>query len=350
MAEEVHGRRRSAVRSVLFSTRPYDERSFRAVNDARTHPLALTFLEARLDATTVGLAEGFDVVVPFVNDVLDEPVLAALAAGGTRLLALRSAGFNHVDLRAAEHAGLTVMRVPAYSPHAVAEFTVALMLAVERRIHRAYGRVRDGNFSLEGLLGSDLRERTVGIVGTGRIGALVARILHGFGCELLVHDPVTDPDVAALGARSVDLDTLLRSSDVITLHCPLTPESHHLIDEDAISRMRQGVLIVNTSRGALVDTRAVIDGLKSGRIGNLALDVYEEEGDLFFEDLSDRVITDDVFSRLLTFPNVLITAHQAFFTAEALERIAATTLDNIAAFEGGRTSGTEVTTSMMSGS
>jgi len=242
------------------------------------------------------------------------------------------------------------MRVPAYSPHAVAEFTVGLMLAVDRRIHRAYARVRDGNFSLEGLLGSDLRERTVGIVGTGRIGALVARILHGFGCELLVNDPFPDPEVAALGARSVDLETLFRSSDIITLHCPLTPESHHLIDAEALDRMRDGVMIVNTSRGALVDTRAVIEGLKSGRIGNLALDVYEEEADLFFEDLSDRVITDDVFSRLLTFPNVLITAHQAFFTAEALERIAATTLDNVEAFASGRTSGTEVTVSAVTAS
>jgi D-lactate dehydrogenase len=235
------------------------------------------------------------------------------------------------------------MRVPAYSPHAVAEFTVALLLAVDRRIHRAYGRVRDGNFSLEGLLGSDLRNRTVGIVGTGRIGAIVARILHGFGCTLLAHDPYPSEEVLALGASYVDLDTLLSASDIITLHCPLTPQSHHLIDAAAIGRMRDGVMIVNTSRGALVDTRAVIDGLKSGRIGNLALDVYEEEADLFFEDLSDRVITDDVFSRLLTFPNVLITAHQAFFTAEALERIASTTLDNIDAFARGDPSGTEVT-------
>jgi D-lactate dehydrogenase len=333
------------MRGVLFSARPYDVRSFRAVNDSRVDALDLAFQEARLDRTTTSLAQGFDAVVPFVNDVVDAEVIAALAAGGTRLLALRSSGFNHVDLRAAEAAGLTVMRVPAYSPHAVAEFTVGLILAVERRIHRAYARVRDGNFSLEGLLGSDLRGRTVGIIGTGRIGALVARILHGFGCELLVHDPRIDADVAALGARSVDLATLLAGSDIITLHCPLTPESHHLIDETAIARMREGVMIVNTSRGALVDTRAVIDGLKSGRIGTLALDVYEEEGDLFFEDLSDRVITDDVFSRLLTFPNVLITAHQAFFTTEALARIAATTLDNIAAFGQGVPSGTEVSAS-----
>jgi D-lactate dehydrogenase len=330
------------VRSLLFSTRAYDERSFRAANAARSAPLDLSFHEARLDATTAGLAAGFDVVIPFVNDVVDSEVIGRLTEGGTRLLALRSSGFNHVDLRAAEDAGLTVMRVPAYSPHAVAEFTVGLMLAVDRRIHRAYARVRDGNFSLEGLLGSDLHDRTVGIVGTGRIGAIVARILHGFGCELLVHDPIPSPDVLELGARSVDLDTLLRSSDIITLHCPLTPESHHLIDAASIARMRDGVMIVNTSRGALVDTRAVIDGLKSGHIGSLALDVYEEEADLFFEDLSDRVITDDVFSRLLTFPNVLITAHQAFFTTQALERIASTTLDNIDAFARGDRSGTEV--------
>ena len=333
------------MRVVLFSTRPYDARSFAAVNATRARPLELTFQEARLDRTTVSLAAGFDAVVPFVNDVVDEDVIAALAAGGTRLLALRSSGFNHVDLRAAEAAGITVMRVPAYSPHAVAEFTVGLMLAVERRIHRAAARVRDGNFSLEGLLGSNLHGRTVGIIGTGRIGALVARILHGFGCELLVHDPVPNDEVLGLGARSVDLDTLLTSSDIITLHCPLTPESHHLIDAESIGRMRDGVMIVNTSRGALVDTRAVIDGLKTGRIGTLALDVYEEEGDLFFEDLSDRVITDDVFSRLLTFPNVLITAHQAFFTTEALERIAGTTLDNIAAFASGTPSGTELSAS-----
>ncbi len=331
------------MRSVLFSTRPYDMRSFQRVNEASTDPLAIAFQEARLDHATARLAEGFDAVVPFVNDVVDADVIATLAAGGTRLIALRSSGFNHVDLSAAEAAGITVMRVPAYSPHAVAEFTVGLMLAVERRIHRAAARVRDGNFSLEGLLGSDIRGRTVGVVGTGRIGALVARILHGFGCDLVVHDPVPAPEVVALGARVVDLDTLLSSSDIITLHCPLTPESHHLIDHAAIARMRRGVMIVNTSRGALVDTRAVIDGLKSGHIGTLALDVYEEEGDLFFEDLSDRVITDDVFSRLLTFPNVLITAHQAFFTTQALERIAATTLDNIRAFARGEPSGTEVT-------
>ena len=337
------------MRSLLFSARPYDVRSFESINDARDTPLDLVFREPRLDVTTATLAAGFDVVVPFVNDIVDRAVIDKLAHGGTRLLALRSSGFNHVDLRAAEEAGLTVMRVPAYSPHAVAEFTLALMLSIDRRIHRAYARVRDGNFSLDGLLGSGLHGRTVGIVGTGRIGATVARILRGFGCELLAYDPYPNEEVAELGARYVDLDTLLQESDIITLHCPLTPESHHVIDARAIDRMREGVMIVNTSRGELVDTRAVIDALKSGAIGSLALDVYEEEGDLFFEDLSERVITDDVFSRLLTFPNVLITAHQAFFTTDALERIATTTLDNISAFARGEPSGTEVTPEGVSG-
>ena len=337
------------MRSLLFSARPYDVRSFESINDARDTPLDLVFREPRLDVTTATLAAGFDVVVPFVNDIVDRAVIDKLAHGGTRLLALRSSGFNHVDLRAAEEAGLTVMRVPAYSPHAVAEFTLALMLSIDRRIHRAYARVRDGNFSLEGLLGSGLHGRTVGIVGTGRIGATVARILRGFGCELLAYDPYPNEEVAELGARYVDLDTLLQESDIITLHCPLTPESHHVIDARAIDRMREGVMIVNTSRGELVDTRAMIDALKSGAIGSLALDVYEEEGDLFFEDLSERVITDDVFSRLLTFPNVLITAHQAFFTTDALERIATTTLDNISAFARGEPSGTEVTPEGVSG-
>ncbi len=334
---------------MVFSARPYDVHSFQTVNAARESPLELQFHAARLDRTTARLAEGFDAVIPFVNDTADEPTLRSLAAGGTRLLALRSSGFNHVDLDAAASLGITVMRVPAYSPHAVAEFTIGLILAVERRIHRAAARVRDGNFSLEGLLGADLQGRTVGVIGAGRIGSLVARILNGFGCRIVLHDPQPSDDALALGASSVSLDELLETSDIVTLHCPLTPDTHHLIDAAAIARMKPGVMIVNTSRGALVDTRAIIGGLKSGHIGTLALDVYEEEGDLFFEDLSNRVITDDVFSRLLTFPNVLITAHQAFFTSQALERIATTTLNNVAAFARGERSGTEVTAAQVAG-
>ncbi|MTV26079.1 2-hydroxyacid dehydrogenase [Nitriliruptoraceae bacterium ZYF776] len=328
------------MRIAVFSAKAYDRRFLDEANGDGTHDL--TYLETRLDATTAALAEGHEVACVFVNDQVDAEVIAKLAAGGTRMLALRSAGFNHVDLAAAEAHGLTVARVPAYSPYAVAEHTVALMLAVQRKIHRAHNRVREGNFALEGLLGFDLRNKRIGIIGTGKIGMIVARIMRGFGCSIRAYDPFPSDDVRDLGVRYEDLDTLLGECDVITLHCPLTPETHHIIDEDALRKTRPGVMIVNTSRGALVDTPAVIEALKDGRIGHLALDVYEEEGDLFFEDLSDTVIRDDVFSRLLTFPNVLITAHQAFFTEEALRNIAETTFGNIAAFAEGRRGGNEL--------
>lgn len=325
----------------MFSARSYDREFLSQLN--REHGHELRFLEPRLDATTAPLAEGHDAVCLFVNDTADADVIEQLAGFGIRLITLRSAGFNHVDLDAAAARGITVTRVPAYSPYAVAEHTVALMLAVERRLHRAYNRVRDGNFSLDGLLGFDLRNKRIGIIGTGKIGHIVARIMRGFGCSMRAYDPYVNEDVRDLGVRYVDLDTLLAECDVITLHCPLTPETYHLIDEEALSKVKRGVMIINTSRGALIDTQAVIDGLKDGTIGNLALDVYEEEGDLFFEDLSDRVIQDDTFSRLLTFPNVFITAHQAFFTEEAMTNIAATTLANATAFERGGSSGNELT-------
>lgn len=328
------------MRIAVFSARGYDQRFLEEANARHGHEL--TFLEARLDETTVALADGFDAVCPFVNDRVDADVIARLAAGGTRLLTLRSAGFNHIDLEAADDHGVTVVRVPAYSPYAVAEHTVALMLGVERKIHRAANRVRDGNFALDGLLGFDLRNKRIGIIGTGRIGMIVARIMRGFGCSIRAYDPFPSDDVRDLGVRYEDVDTLLGECDVITLHCPLTPETHHIIDAEALTKTRPGVMIVNTSRGALIDTRAVIDALKDGRIGHLALDVYEEEGDLFFEDLSDTGIQDDVFARLLTFPNVLITAHQAFFTEEALRNIAETTLGNATAFAAGRPSGNEL--------
>ena len=297
----------------------------------------LRFLEPRLDGLTAPLADGCEAACIFVNDRADRSALVALANVGVKYLALRSAGFNHVDLDAAQELGIGVARVPGYSPYAVAEYAVALMLALDRRIHRAYARVREGNFSLDGLLGFDLRLRTVGIVGTGNIGHVVASILRGFGCRLLAHDIRENPDCVGLGVEYVSMDRLLEQSDVITLHCPLTKETQHLIDAEAISRMKPGIMIINTSRGALIDTPAVIDGLKSGRIGYLGLDVYEEEGDLFFEDQSDQIIQDDVFSRLLTFPNVIVTGHQAFFTANALEQIAITTGENLDAFEAGRT-------------
>ncbi len=261
-----------------------------------------------------------------------------------RLIALRASGINNVDLEAATRHGLTVARVPAYSPHAIAEHTVGLMLALERKIHRAHARVREGNFSLEGLLGRELHGRTIGIVGTGSIGREVARILHGFGCRLVAHDIAPDAGLQALGVTYLDLPALLERSEVVSLHCPLTPATHHLIDGATLGTMRDGVMLVNTSRGGLVDTAAVIEGLKTGKVGSLGLDVYEEEESLFFADLSDQIIQDDVFSRLLTFPNVIVTGHQAFFTVEAMEQIAATTMGNISAFAAGRRSGNEVTT------
>jgi D-lactate dehydrogenase len=319
------------MRMTVFSTKPYDETFLDPRAAADGHDL--TFLEARLTPETARLAEGSAAVCAFVNDDLGADVLEVLAEVGVRLVALRSAGFNNVDLAAAGRLGLTVARVPAYSPHAVAEHAMALILALNRRIHRAYARVREGNFELDGLMGMDLHRKTAAVVGTGQIGQVLARILMGFGCEVVAFDPYPDEELRAAGVTYVDLPDLLARSDVIALQCPLTPDTHHLIDDDAVAAMKEGVILVNTSRGAVVDTRAVIRGLKSGRIGALALDVYEEEGDLFFENLSDRIIPDDVFARLLTFPNVLITGHQGFFTREALDGIAETTIANLTAFE-----------------
>lgn len=322
------------MKTAVFSTKPYDRRFLEAANLEHGHELA--FFEPRLTLETAPLAAEHEAVCVFVNDRLDRPVLQRLAEGSTRLIALRSVGFNHVDLMAARDLDLTVVRVPAYSPYAVAEHAAGLILALNRKLHRAFNRVREGNFALDGLLGFDLHGRTVGIVGTGKIGAAFARIMAGFGCRLLAFDPEPTPECEHLGVEYVGLIDLFAGSDIIALHCPLNPHTHHLIDAAAVERMRRGVMLINTSRGGLIDTQAVITGLKSGKIGYLGLDVYEEEADLFFEDLSGKVIRDDVFARLLTFPNVLITGHQGFFTAEALERIAATTLHNITAFATGR--------------
>lgn len=335
------------MKVALFSTRPHDRASF--LEAAAERPHEITFLEPRLNAATAVLADGFPAVCVFVNDEVGAEAVARLVAQGTRLLALRSAGFNHVDLAAAREHGLTVVRVPAYSPHAVAEHTVGLILSLTRRIHRAYARVRDGNFALEGLLGFDIHGRTVGVVGTGRIGTEVVRIMRGFGCRVLTFDPVRSPECEAAGAEPVARDVLFATSDIITLHCPLAPETYHLIGRDAFARMRPGVMLINTSRGALVDANAAIGALKSGVLGHLGLDVYEEEGDLFFRDLSATVIHDDVFARLLTFPNVLITGHQAFFTREAVRNIADTTLANITAFERGERLVNEVTVERVRG-
>lgn len=319
------------MRVAVFSTKVYDREFLDRANAAHGHDLV--YFEPRLLPETAPLAAGFDGVCAFVNDDLSAEVLATLAAGGTRLVALRSAGFNHVDLEAADQRGLTVARVPAYSPYAVAEHAVALILTLNRKVHRSHARVREGNFSLVGLLGFDLHGKTFGLVGTGQIGTVLARIMAGFGCRLLASDPHPNDVCRQLGVEYVSQARLFAEADVISLHSPLTPETHHLVNADSLAAMRDGVMLINTSRGALVDTGAVIEALKSGKVGALGLDVYEEEEALFFQDLSDKVITDDVFARLQTFPNVVITGHQAFFTAEALEHIAATTLDNVTAFE-----------------
>ncbi len=310
----------------VFSTKAYD----RQFLEAARGPHRLHFLEVRLVPATAVLARGCPAICAFVNDQLDAAVLEALWAEGVRLVALRAAGFNNVDLAAAGRLGMALAYVPAYSPDAVAEHAAALILALNRNTHRAWLRVREGNFALDGLLGFNLRGRCVGVVGTGRIGAAFARIMLGFGCEVIAHDPSPDP---GLNVGYVAFPALLERADIISLHCPLTPATRHLIGAAAIARMKPGVMLINTSRGAIIDTKAVIGGLKRGAIGHLGLDVYEEEAGLFFEDMSDQVIRDDVFARLLTFPNVLVTGHQGFFTVEALTAIAQTTIANITAFE-----------------
>jgi D-lactate dehydrogenase len=321
------------MHTLIFSSQTYDRESF--LGAKLPADLKLQFQPARLTVETAALADKHPVVCAFINDDLSAPVLEILAAGGTRLIALRSAGYNHVDLPTAQRLGISVVRVPAYSPHAVAEHAVALILSLNRHLHRAYNRTRDGDFSLHGLTGFDLVGKTVGIVGTGQIGATFAKIMAGFGCKLLAYDPYPNPHVQALGAEYVSLPQLLAQAQIISLHCPLTEQTRHLINEASLATLQTGAMLINTGRGALVDTPALIESLKSGQLGYLGLDVYEEEALLFFEDRSDRPLQDDVLARLLTFPNVIITAHQAFLTQEALGAIAQTTLDNIAAWAGG---------------
>ncbi|WP_433885099.1 2-hydroxyacid dehydrogenase [Pseudomonas vranovensis] len=321
------------MRVLFFSSQTYDQDSFTSASPAPE--IELHFQPARLTEDTAPLAAGHEVVCAFINDDLGAAVLERLAAAGTRLIALRSAGYNHVDLAAAKRLGLAVVRVPAYSPHAVAEHAVALILALNRRLHRAYNRTREGDFTLHGLTGFDLHGKTVGVVGTGQIGAAFARIMAGFGCQLLAYDPYPNPELLALGARYLSLPQLLRQAQVISLHCPLTDDTRHLINAQSLADLQPGAMLINTGRGALVDTPALIEALKSGQLGYLGLDVYEEEAQLFFEDRSDLPLQDDVLARLLTFPNVIVTAHQAFLTREALAAIAATTLDNISRWAAG---------------
>ncbi|MFC1975191.1 2-hydroxyacid dehydrogenase [Chloroflexota bacterium] len=319
------------MKIAIFSTKGYDRRSFEEVNKKYRHDL--TFFEPRLTPDTASLAAGYIGVCVFVNDEVNKATIEQLAAGGTEIIATRSAGYNQIDLEAAEEKDICVVRVPAYSPNAVSEFTVGLILTLGRQIHRAYNRIRDNNFELEGLQGFELRDKTIGVFGTGKIGTTVIKNLSGFGCRILAYDIYRNSDVEESAEYIDDPIEMVRQADILTFHMPLTPDTYHIIDEEAMQYLKDGVFIVNTSRGALLDTKAVIEGLKSGKIGYLAIDVYEVEGDLFFRDLSNQIVTDDVFARLQTFPNVLVTGHQAFLTDRALNNIAETTLNNITLFE-----------------
>ncbi len=324
------------MRITVYSAQPYDRRFFDEIRESRFADAGFEWLyqTASLEAGTVALAEGSDAVCVFVNDCLDAEVIEALAALGIRAIVLRCAGFNNVDLEAAHRLGLFVARVPAYSPEAVAEHALAMIMTLNRKTHRAFNRVREGNFALDGLLGVTLHGKTAGVVGTGRIGLCMARILKGLGCEVLGYDPYPSDAFPAYG-EMVPLEALLARSDIVSLHCPLTEQTHHLIDADALAAMKPGAMLVNTSRGALIDTPAVIAALKSRQLGALAIDVYEQESELFFRDHSAEIIDDDIFARLTSFPNVLITGHQGFFTVEALREIAQVTCANLVAFAEG---------------
>lgn len=321
------------VKVAVFDSKLYTEESFSERNRDR---FALKFYEARLSPDTVGMADGYKVVCPFVNDTVDAVVAQKLAGMGVGLVALRCAGYNNVDLVACAARGLDVVRVPAYSPYAVAEHAVALMMALNRHIHRAHNRVREGNFSLSGLVGFDMHGRTVGVIGTGKIGRCLIDILLGFGCRILASDRSADPALVARGVEYVALEELFRRSDIISLHAPLTPQTHHMVNDAAVAMMKPGVMIVNTSRGGLVDTQSLLRGLVSGKIGSAGLDVYEEESGYFYEDRSGSVVTDEVLGRLISLSNVMVTSHMAFLTSEALANIADTTFDGIAEYQAGK--------------
>ncbi|MBU2882804.1 2-hydroxyacid dehydrogenase [Psychrosphaera sp. B3R10] len=310
----------------VFSSKPYDNQS---LLQCTTDDIEFQFFETRLTEASVLMAQGVDAVCVFVNDILNREVLTQLKNMGINKIVLRCAGFNNVDLSAAKELEMSVARVPAYSPEAVAEHTIALLLTLNRKLHKAYNRIKDNNFSLTGLMGFNLSGKTVGIIGTGKIGVATTQILRGFKANVIAYDPNQSEEFKALGGEYVSIDVLYNQSDIISLHCPLSPTTHHLINDQALEKMKQNVMLINTSRGALIDTQSVIKHLKNKKIGYLALDVYEQESELFFEDHSFDILQDDTFQRLLTFPNVLITGHQGFFTAEALEQIASITISNI---------------------
>ena len=322
------------MRVAMFSAKSYERALLDELNAGHRHELV--YFDTLLGHGTVSLAAGFPAVSVIVNDVVDRDVLKQLAAGETKLVATRSTGFNHIDLEAARELGVKIVRVVDYSPNSVAEFAVGLLLALNRKIPRAYNRTREGNFELDGLMGFDLVDRTVAVIGTGKIGTIFARIMAGFGCELLGFDVHHSPEFEKLDGRYAEANEIVAEADIISLHCPLTPQTHHIVNARMLARVKRGALLINTSRGALVDTEAVIEALKSGQLGGIAIDVYEQEASLFFKDLSSTVIPDDVIQRLVSFPNVIVTGHQAFFTREALVTILETTLRSISDFAAGR--------------
>lgn len=328
------------MRVAMFSAKSYERTLLDELNAGYRHELA--YFDTLLGPGTVSLAAGFPVVSVVVNDVVDRDVLKRLAAGGTKLVATRSTGFNHIDLGAARELGVKVVRVVDYSPNSVAEFAVGLLLALNRKIPRAFNRTREGNFELDGLMGFDLVGRTVAVIGTGKIGTIFARIMAGFGCELLGFDVRHSPEFEKLGGRYAEADEIQAAADIISLHCPLTPRTHHIVNARTLARVKRGALLINTSRGGLVDTEAVIEALKSGQLGGIAIDVYEQEASLFVKDLSNTVIPDDVIQRLVSFPNVIVTGHQAFCTREALGTILETTLRSISDFAAGRPLANEI--------
>lgn len=322
------------LKIAFFDTKPYDKESFDRLNTK--FGFEIKYFKSHLTTDNILLTQGADVIVVFVNDIIDAPMISKLYEYGVKLIALRCSGFNNIDLKSAK-GKIQIVRVPAYSPNAIAEHTVALMMSLNRKIHRAYFRTRDANFALNGLMGFDMFQKTAGVIGTGKIGKVLIRILNGFGMKVLAYDPFADEEYARNNNfRYVSLDTLLASSDIISLNCPLTKETEYLIDKAAIAKMKNGVMLINTGRGKLIKTSDLVQALKSGKIGSAGLDVYEEESNLFFEDMSNRVLNDDVLARLLTFNNVIITSHQGFFTFEAMQNIAETTLQNIADFAGGK--------------
>lgn len=319
------------MKVAVFNTKPYDSEALNKANQDHHHEL--TFFKTRLSQETQNTVQGFDAVCVFVNDLLDNTVITTLAEAGVKLIVLRCAGFNNIDLAAAKACGIQVARVPEYSPNSVAEHTLALVMALARKTHKAYNRVRDGNFSLNGLLGIELHGRTTGIIGTGKIGVATGKIFQGFGCRVIAYDPYPSDQTRDMGIEYVSLEALYRQSDIISLNCPLTPDTHHLFNAETFTKLKPGAMLINTGRGAIIDTAAAVDAIKLGQLGYLGLDVYEQESDLFFEDLSNEIIHDDTFERLLTFPNVIITGHQGFFTDTAMGNIAKTTIENLTGFE-----------------